>query len=80
MILCLNDNWDTYVSNCIYKIREVEKREVEKMLSCMDPEKGHSVYMCSECGKKEVFAHSCKSRICSICGKKHADYICPYFE
>lgn len=73
MILCLNDNWDTYVSNCIYKIREVEKREVEKMLSCMDPEKGHSVYMCSECGKKEVFAHSCKSRICSICGKKHAD-------
>ena len=73
LVLSLNDNWDTYVRNCIYKIREVEKREVEKMLLCMDPKKGHSVYMCSECGKTEVFAHSCKSRICSICGKKHAD-------
>jgi hypothetical protein len=27
------------LKNCIYELREVEKRKVEKMLSCMDPEK-----------------------------------------
>jgi len=73
MILCLNDNWETYLKSDIYAIREVEKREVDKMLSCMDPEKGHSVYMCPECGKTKVVPHSCKSRICTVCGKKHAD-------
>lgn len=73
IILCLNDNWESYLKNDNYEIREVEKREVEKMLSCMDPDKGHSVYMCAECGKTKVVAHSCKSRICSVCGKKHAD-------
>lgn len=73
MILCLNDNWETYLKSGIYAVREVEKREVEKMLSCMDPEKGHSVYMCAECGKTKVVPHSCKSRICTVCGKRHAD-------
>ena len=73
MILCLNDNWETYLKSGIYAVREVEKREVDKMLSCMDPEKGHSVYMCPECGKTKVVPHSCKSRICTVCGKKHAD-------
>lgn len=73
MILCLNDNWETYLKSGIYAVREVEKREVDKMLSCMDPEKGHSVYMCSECGKTKMVPHSCKSRICTVCGKKHAD-------
>jgi hypothetical protein len=73
MILHLNNNWEMYLKNGSYSVRDVEKREVEKMLSCMDIEKGHSVYMCSECGKKKIVPHSCKSRICSICGKKHAD-------
>lgn len=73
LILCLNDNWETYLKSGIYKVREVEKREVEKMLSCMDPEKGYSVYMCADCGNTKKVPHSCKSRICSICGKKHAD-------
>jgi hypothetical protein len=73
MILCLNDNWETYIKNCIYEVREVEKREVEKMLSCMDPEKCYSEYMCCNCGKTKIVPHSCKSRICTVCGKKHAD-------
>lgn len=73
MILMLNDNWEIYLTSGIYKVREVEKREVEKMLSCMDPEKGHTVYMCPSCGKTKIVAHSCKSRICSVCGKRHAD-------
>lgn len=73
MILNLNDNWETYLKSGVYVVRDVEKREVDKMLSCMDPEKGHSVYMCSGCGKTKVVPHSCKSRICTVCGKKHAD-------
>ncbi|WP_082225128.1 transposase zinc-binding domain-containing protein [Pseudobacteroides cellulosolvens] len=65
MILCLNDNWETYLKKCIFTVREVERREVEKMLSCM----GHSVYMCCDCGEAKILPHSCKSRICTVCGK-----------
>jgi hypothetical protein len=73
LLLCLNSNWDTYVEKAIYPVRDVEKREVEKMLSCRDPQKGYSVYMCKDCGNTKRVPHSCKSRICSVCGKKHAD-------
>ena len=45
MILHLNNNWEMYLKNGSYSVRDVEKREVEKMLSCMDIEKGHSVYV-----------------------------------
>ena len=50
-----------------------KKREVEKMLLCMDPEIGYTTYMCVDCGNTKKIPHSCKSRICSVCGKKHAD-------
>jgi hypothetical protein len=29
--------------------------------------------MCVICGKTKKLSHSCKSRICCTCGKKHAD-------
>jgi len=73
LILNLNNNWEEYKQNQPYPLRQVEIKEVEKMLSCMDPEQGYSVYMCEECGSTKIVPHSCKSRICSICGKKHAD-------
>ena len=74
LILNLNDNWETYVTSKSYEVREVEKREVEKMLGCMDPERGgYSVYICENCGEQKKIPHSCKSRICSSCGKRHAD-------
>lgn len=44
MILSLNDNWETYLNSGVYTVREVEKREVDKMRTCMDPEKGLSVH------------------------------------
>jgi len=43
------------------------------MLNCMDSEKCYSVYMCPNCGETKKIAHSCKSRICTQCGKRHAD-------
>lgn len=73
LILCLNKNWEAYKENGRYRVREVEIREVEKMLACMDPEKGYTIYMCVGCGITKKIPHSCKSRICSVCGKRHAD-------
>lgn len=73
LILLLNNNWEEYKKNGKYKVRGVEIKEVEKMINCMDPEKCYSVYMCSKCGDRKVIPHSCKSRICSQCGKRHAD-------
>lgn len=29
--------------------------------------------LCADCGSTKELPHSCKSRICSICGKRHAD-------
>jgi len=73
LILLLNNNWEEYKNNSKYKVRDVEIKEVEKMLNCMNPEKCYSVYMCSGCGERKIVPHSCKSRICTQCGKKHAD-------
>ena len=73
LILNLNNNWDEYKKSGRYPVRDVEIKEVEKMLGCMDPENGYSIYICSECGSMKKLPHSCKSRICSVCGKKHAD-------
>ena len=73
LILNLNNNWEEYKRSKRYPIREVEIKEVEKMLNCMNPEKGYSAYICEGCGEIKKIPHSCKSRICSVCGKKHAD-------
>lgn len=73
LILTTDKNWESYKACNLYKVREVEIREVEKMLGCMDFKNGYSVYMCEECGEVKKVAHSCKSRICSRCGKRHAD-------
>jgi len=72
-ILHLNNNWEEYQRKQPYPLRPVETKEVGKMLLCMDPDGGYSVYMCEECGDTKTIPHSCKSRICSICGKRHAD-------
>ena len=73
LILDLNDNWEEYKKNDKYKVREVEIKEVEKMLGCMDVEEGYTSYIYQECGEIIYIPHSCKSRICTTCGKRHAD-------
>lgn len=42
------------------------------MLGCMDVEKGYTSYICQACGEIIYITHSCKSRICTTCGKRHA--------
>jgi hypothetical protein len=73
LILDLNNNWEEYKKNAKYKVRDVEIKEVEKMLGCMDVEKGYTSYICQACGEIIYIPHSCKSRICTTCGKRHAD-------
>ncbi len=49
LILNLNNNWEEYKRSKRYPIGEVEIKEVEKMLNCMNPEKGYSAYICEGC-------------------------------
>jgi hypothetical protein len=43
------------------------------MLGCGDPSNGFSTYICLNCGEQLKVAFSGKSRVCSSCGKGHAD-------
>ncbi len=47
--------------------------EVDKMLVCGDPAGGFATYICLCCGEQIRVGFSCKSRVCSSCGKVHAD-------
>ncbi|MEM7533732.1 MAG: transposase zinc-binding domain-containing protein, partial [Chloroflexota bacterium] len=47
--------------------------EVEKMLDCKNPKNGFATYLCLHCGEDKKVPFTCKSRICSSCGKKYAD-------
>src|SRR5260370_37079329 len=47
--------------------------EVEKMLGCGDAAQGYATYICLDCGETVRVCFSCKSRVCSSCGKVDAD-------
>ena len=68
-----NRNWDRYTLLHAGDLRPVERAEVEKMLSCHGPEKGFLHYFCPSCGHSVTQSLGCNSRLCSRCGKPHAD-------
>jgi|GEM_PF-3200266 len=51
LILNLNDNWEEYKKNDKYEVIDVEIKEAEKMLGCMDVEKVYTSYICKACGE-----------------------------
>ena len=65
------DNWSSYL--LVSKVRDIELKEVEKMLSCKGIERGCFVFHCNNCGKELIVPFGCNSRICSCCGKRHTD-------
>jgi len=67
----IQDNWDNYVKN--NKLREIEREEVKKMLSCKSISRGCFVYFCMNCMKHVLVTFGCNSRLCSCCGKRYAD-------
>jgi len=68
-----NHNWDVYKFKHSDELREVEVREVEKMLQCQDDSRGYFLYRCSNCGDVKVIHFGCNSRVCTHCGKKYTD-------
>lgn len=51
----------------------MEKSEVDKSLGCYGYKNGSYVYSCSKCGAWIFQSLGCNSRLCSNCGKRHAD-------
>jgi hypothetical protein len=67
------DHWDDFYEAYKDKIRPVVVHEVEKMLKCMDIQHGYTEYRCKGCGEVKKVGFSCKSRICTSCGKIYTD-------
>ncbi|SDF21383.1 Transposase zinc-binding domain-containing protein, partial [Halanaerobium congolense] len=74
----LNDHWEEF------KIKYLPGKvptdmldhvvdQVEKSMSCGNPENGYAKYKCLDCGEEHVVSFSCKSRFCSRCGKVYVD-------
>lgn len=72
-ILEKDGNWEKYKEEYAEKVTKTQIEEVEKMLKCGNGENGFATYLCLDCGEEKRVAFTCKSRICSSCGKKHAD-------
>ena len=66
-----NHNWELY--RCTHRIRKVEEKEVQKMLTCQEESRGYFIYQCPNCGEEKLIHFGCNSRICSYCGKHYAD-------
>lgn len=67
------DNWARYQEAYEGEVTLHQIAEVEKMMGCGDPANGYATYICLNCGEARQVCFSCKSRICSTCGKVHAD-------
>lgn len=68
-----NHNWDIFRLAESANLRDVEVKEVEKMLSCKDESRGFFIYRCESCGTFVTVHFGCNSRICTNCGKNHTD-------
>jgi len=66
-----NHNWDVYELKHKHELREVEVKEVRKMLECGS--KGFKIFRCPKCGEEKVVYYGCNSRVCTHCGKKFTD-------
>jgi hypothetical protein len=72
-ILLDNKNWDRFRATHKGRIRPAVGENIRRMLACRTPELGFHLYRCPDCGEERVVPHSCKSRMCSSCGKVAAD-------
>ena len=68
-----NHNWAGFRLAEKDNLRDVEIKEVNKMLSCKDETHGFFTYACESCGTQKIVYFGCNSRICTNCGKNHTD-------
>ncbi len=66
------DHWDEF-SKEHNNIREVVFHEVSKMIQCGSLENGFLEFKCETCGEVKRVGFTCKSRLCSSCGKIRMD-------
>jgi len=66
-----NHNWDVYRHVHGDELRDVEIKEVEKMLKC--DTLGFRLFSCPNCGEFELVHFGCNSRLCTHCGKRFTD-------
>ena len=66
-----NHNWDVYRHAHKDELRDVEIKEVEKMLNC--DKLGFRLFSCPNCGEFELVHFGCNSRLCTHCGKRYTD-------
>ena len=71
-----NNNWRRYIAWKAGKVRRAVVRHVSRMLACRTPKLGLQLFSCEQCGAVKVIAHSCKSVVCSSCGKVRTDQWC----
>jgi hypothetical protein len=67
------DHWPEFEKKYEKRIRPVVKKEVEKLLRCGDLDYGYIEYNCPECGEIKKVGFTCKSRLCTSCGKVKTD-------
>jgi len=67
------DNWSRYKQEYAGQVSAHQITEVEKMLACGERSRGFASYICLACGETVHVCFSCKSRVCSSCGKVYAD-------
>lgn len=67
------DHWNSFVKLYGNRVRPHIFKEVEKMIECGSLEKGYLVFKCEACGEEHKVGFSCKSRLCTSCGKKRTE-------
>jgi hypothetical protein len=72
-VLLGHDNWLRFLDAHDGRVRPVACENVRRMLNCRTPALGFHLYECPGCGNQRVIPHSCKSRLCSSCGKVATD-------
>jgi uncharacterized protein (DUF983 family) len=72
-ILKTDNNWLLFKELYKHELSDDLIKEVEKMLSCCTTGAGFATYICPHCGNKKIIPFSCKSKLCSRCGKKYTD-------
>jgi hypothetical protein len=72
-ILQHNNNWLRFYDKHRHLIRESVVENIDKLFLCRTQAAGFHRYQCPHCGEIAVIPHSCKSRICSSCGKLATD-------
>lgn len=67
------NNYSSFREKNIKRIRKVCDNEATKLMRCKDENYGHILYECPDCGEQKRVPFTCKSRLCTSCGKIKTD-------